>query len=133
AAYTQSCGACHGRTLTGGGEAPALAGSTFMASWGPHSTQELFTRIRTSMPPENPNSLSAHTYASIVAFMLKANGAQPGAGAYTPQTTVQIASVANGQAPAALFAAAAGQGRGGGGRGGRGRGGHRDSRGHAPP
>src|SRR5678815_825594 len=67
AAYAQSCAACHGRTLSGGGEAPALAGSTFMASWGPHTTQELLTRIRTSMPPENPNGLSAETYASIVA------------------------------------------------------------------
>ena len=46
AAYTQSCAACHGRTLSGGGEAPALAGSAFMDTWGPHTTQELFTRIR---------------------------------------------------------------------------------------
>ena len=29
AAYAQSCAACHGRTLSGGGEAPALAGSAF--------------------------------------------------------------------------------------------------------
>jgi mono/diheme cytochrome c family protein len=70
AAYVQSCGGCHGRTLSGGGEAPPLAGSTFMGSWGTHTTQELFTRIRTSMPPENPNGLSADTYASIVAFLL---------------------------------------------------------------
>jgi alcohol dehydrogenase (cytochrome c) len=129
-AYTQSCAGCHGRTLSGGGEAPALAGSTFMSSWGPHTTQELFTRIRTSMPPEKPNSLSADAYASIVAFILKANGAQPGARALAPETNVAIASIANGQMPAGLMAAAgaaAPQGRGGRGRGGRGRGGDDDT------
>ncbi|MCM3878702.1 MAG: PQQ-binding-like beta-propeller repeat protein [Vicinamibacterales bacterium] len=135
AAYTQSCAACHGRTLSGGGEAPALAGATFMSSWGPHTTQELFTRIRTSMPPENPNSLSADSYASIVAFILKANGAQAGSSALTPETNIAIVSVANGQMPAGLTAAAAApaaQGRGGRGRGGRGRGGDDDSTAAAP-
>ena len=40
AAYTQSCAACHGRTLSGAGEAPPLAGAAFMGSWGSHTTQE---------------------------------------------------------------------------------------------
>jgi len=53
AAYTQSCGGCHGRTLSGAGEAPPLAGSAFISSWGSRTTQELFTRIRLSMPPDN--------------------------------------------------------------------------------
>ena len=52
------------------------------------------------MPPENPNGLSADTYASIVAFLLKANGAQAGSSALTPTTSVAIASIANGQMPA---------------------------------
>ena len=58
------------------------------------------------MPPENPNGLSADTYASIVAFLLKANGAQAGSSAFTPATNVPIASIANGQMPAGLTAAA---------------------------
>ena len=49
-----------------------------MNTWGTYTTQVLFTRIRESMPPENPNGLSADTYASIIAFLLKANGAQAG-------------------------------------------------------
>ena len=136
AAYVQSCAACHGRTLSGGGEAPPLAGSVFMDTWGTHTTQELLTRTRASMPPENPNGLSADTYASIVAFVLKANGAQSGTNALTPATNIPIASIANGQMPTGLMAAggqeaaaggpgaAGGQGRG---RGGRGRGGDDDS------
>lgn len=126
AAYAQSCAGCHGSTLSGGGEAPPLAGGVFMDSWGSHTTQELFTRTRVSMPPENPNGLSADTYASIVAFLLKANGAPAGSSALTPETNVPIASIANGQAPAGLTAAAAEPARGGRGRGGRGRGGADD-------
>ncbi len=132
AAYAQSCAACHGRTLSGGGEAPPLAGGPFMNTWGPHATGELFTRIRESMPPENPNGLSADTYASIVAFLLKANGAQAGSSAFTSGTNVPIASIANGQVPPSLTAAAAAPARGRG-RGGRGRGGDDDATAAAPP
>ena len=57
------------------------------------------------MPPENPNGLSADTYASIVAFLLKANGAQAGSSAFTTATSVPIASIANGQMPPSLTAA----------------------------
>jgi len=76
----------------------------------------LFTRIRTSMPPENPDGLPAETYASIMAFLLKANGAQAGSSAFTPATNVPITSIANGQMPAGLIAAPA-RASGGGGRG----------------
>ncbi len=124
-AYAQSCAACHGSTLSGGGEAPALAGTTFMNTWGTYTTQVLFTRTRESMPPENPGGLSDDTYASIIAFLLKANGAQAGSSALTPATNVPIASIANGQMPASLTAAAAAPARGRG-RGGRGRGGADD-------
>ncbi|HEV3214615.1 MAG TPA: PQQ-binding-like beta-propeller repeat protein [Vicinamibacterales bacterium] len=124
AAYAQSCAGCHGRTLSGAGEAPPLAGAAFMGSWGSHTTGELFNRIRLSMPPENPDGLSAETYASIAAFLLKANGAQPGPNAFTPGTNVSIGSVATGVMPAGLNAVAGVQGAGRGrGRGGRGRGG----------
>jgi alcohol dehydrogenase (cytochrome c) len=128
AAYAQSCAVCHGRTLTGAAEAPPLVGATFMDSWGTHSTQELFTSIRTSMPPENPNGLGQDTYAQIVAFLLRANGAQSGSTAITPDTSVPIASVATGEVPAGLLASTdAGRGGRGGRGGGRGRGGDDDS------
>src|SRR5947207_11105364 len=124
AAYAQSCAGCHGRTLAGAGEAPPLTGAAFMGSWGSQTTGELFNRIRLSMPPENPNGLSSDTYASIVAFLLKANGAQAGPNAFTPATNVSIGSVATGVTPVGLNAAAAAQGAvaRGRGRGGRGRG-----------
>jgi alcohol dehydrogenase (cytochrome c) len=119
AAYAQSCAACHGRTLSGGGEAPALAGSAFMDTWSSHTTQEFLTRIRESMPPDNPNGLPADTYSSIVAFLLKANGARESSSAFTSGTSVPIASVATGEVPAGLLASSD-AGRGGRGRGGAG-------------
>jgi hypothetical protein len=71
-----------------------------------------------AMPPENPNSLSPDTYASIVAFLLKANGAQAGTDPLTPETAVTIALIATGRMPAGLTASpAGGPGRRGAGRG----------------
>src|SRR5579862_6894661 len=104
AAYAQSCASCHANSLAGSGEAPALAGTAFVDSWGSRTTQELYNEIRLAMPPENPNSLGPDTYAAIVAFLLKANGAQAGASPLTPDTAVIIRSVATGRTPAGLLA-----------------------------
>jgi alcohol dehydrogenase (cytochrome c) len=117
--YAQNCASCHGNSLAGSGEAPALTGSGFIGSWRRRTTDELYNRIRASMPPDNPNSLGADTYAAITAFLLKANGAQPGTSPLTPATAVTIGSVANGQMPAGLITPGRG-GRGGRGAGGRG-------------
>src|SRR5580704_14228205 len=114
AAYAQSCASCHANSLAGSGEAPALAGSAFVDSWGSRTTQELYNEIRLAMPPENPNSLGPDTYAAIVAFLLKANGAQAGTSLLTPDTAVTIRSVATGRTPAGLIASGGGRGRGGG-------------------
>jgi alcohol dehydrogenase (cytochrome c) len=116
AAYARSCASCHGNSLAGGSEAPALTGVPFVDSWGRRTTQELYNDIRLAMPPENPNGLSSDTYTAIVAFLLKANGGQPGTSPLTPQTSVTIGSVATGRMPAGPTASATGgrgQGRGG--------------------
>ena len=117
ATYAQSCASCHANSLAGSGEAPALAGTAFVDSWGSRTTQELYNEIRLAMPPENPNSLGPDTYAAIVAFLLKANGAQAGMSPLTPDTTVIIRSVATGRTPAGLIASGGGRGGRGGGRG----------------
>ena len=132
--YAQRCAGCHGATLSGGGEAPPLAGSAFVSSWGQRTTRDLFTQIRQTMPPDNPDALSANAYAAIVAFILKANGAQAGTDVLTGETNVPIASIATGQTPAGLFASAAtGRGARGRGRAGRGRGSDDDSSEPAEP
>lgn len=72
--YAQNCAACHGTGLSGNGEAPALVGAEFVSDWAGLTVGDLFERIRTSMPQDNPGKLTRDQYADILAFVLKANG-----------------------------------------------------------
>ncbi len=74
AQFSQNCAACHGSGLTGNGEAPALVGGEFISNWAGLTAGELFERIRTTMPQDNPGKLSRAQYSDILAFILKANG-----------------------------------------------------------
>lgn len=59
--------------LGGRDAAPALVGSAFLARWGNRTVEELFRRIRTSMPQNDPGSLDTQTYLDIEAFLLRFN------------------------------------------------------------
>ncbi|HLJ44670.1 MAG TPA: cytochrome c [Bryobacteraceae bacterium] len=71
--YTKQCAGCHGESLTGGESAPPLAGGEFLSNWNGLSVGELFERIRTTMPLNNPRSLSREMNADILAFMFSVN------------------------------------------------------------
>jgi mono/diheme cytochrome c family protein len=73
-AFAQNCAACHGSGLTGNGEAPALTGGEFISNWAGLTVGDLFERIRTTMPQDNPGKLSRAQYADILSFILKENG-----------------------------------------------------------
>jgi len=73
-AYPQYCALCHGASLSGLGEAPALIGAQFIADFNGLTVGDLFDRIRTTMPLDNPAGLSRDQYADILAFILKSNG-----------------------------------------------------------
>lgn len=73
-AYTKNCAECHGQDLGGDGYAPGLKGPDFMTNWNGLTVGELFDRIRVSMPPSNPNSVSAKDKGDIVAYLLKEAG-----------------------------------------------------------
>lgn len=79
-AYAKNCAECHGGDLGGDGFAPSLKGPEFMNNWNGLTVGELFDRIRVSMPPANPNSVSAKEKADIVAYVLKQNGFPAGTG-----------------------------------------------------
>ena len=100
AIYEQNCSACHGANFEGSGDAPALAGGTFMLKWGPKMVSELFGEILQNMPPTNPGSLGEPAALNATAFLLERNGAQPGQQALTGSAAMLIRTVANGQAPA---------------------------------
>ena len=72
--YAERCAMCHGDSLGGVESAPPLTGPAFYANWEGESLNALFERIRTSMPLDNPGSLSRAQNADIVAHMLRIGG-----------------------------------------------------------
>ncbi len=72
-AYQKDCGSCHGAGLAGDGAAPGLAGMEFLGNWNGTTVGDLFDRVRISMPPGSPGSLSPQATADIIAFILKFN------------------------------------------------------------
>ena len=109
-AYADNCALCHRPDLAGTNDAPALAGSAFMGAWKGRTTDALYSKISKTMPANAPASLDEATYTAITAYILRANGAIPGATAFAPSTSVAIGSVADGQMPANLNAARVAQG-----------------------
>jgi alcohol dehydrogenase (cytochrome c) len=101
-AYLETCAGCHGNTLAGANDSPALAGPGFMQSWGGRTTKALYAFVSTSMPVGNPGSLNAATYADIIAFLLQANGAKSGTATFTGAADVRIGTIADGRVPAEI-------------------------------
>lgn len=74
AAYVQACANCHGAALEGADVIPALTGTRFMSTWKGQTVGDLATRIRTTMPADNPGSLGQAASAELTAYLLEANG-----------------------------------------------------------
>jgi mono/diheme cytochrome c family protein len=68
--FTTVCSVCHGRN--------EFTGPIFSLTWRVEPVGHLFEHISTTMPQDAPGSLTAEEYASIVAYMLRLNGRQPG-------------------------------------------------------
>ncbi|HEX6162674.1 MAG TPA: cytochrome c [Vicinamibacterales bacterium] len=73
AAYKSACSECHGGDLAGDGFAPALSGPDFMGNWNDLSVGDLFERVRISMPPSAPSSVTPAQKADILAHLMNAN------------------------------------------------------------
>ena len=70
AIYKESCASCHGDDLSGGGQAPGLAGKDFNADWIDLTLNDLFDRTHISMPADKPGSLKPEQVADVIAFLL---------------------------------------------------------------
>ena len=70
--YGEECSRCHGPALDGGESAP-LIGDAFAKSWTGSTLDELFERIKTSMPQDDPGRLSAAQTAEVLGYILSAN------------------------------------------------------------
>jgi mono/diheme cytochrome c family protein len=73
ATYAAQCSSCHGPDLSGDGFAPPLTGTEFSSNWGGLTVGDLFDRIRISMPPSNPGSVTADQKADILAYLFDQN------------------------------------------------------------
>ena len=76
--YGEYCASCHGADLAGDDRSPSLRGFQFSAAWDDVPLGQLFDRIRTSMPQDNPNSLTREQNADILAFILRQSNFPPG-------------------------------------------------------
>ena len=72
--YEQNCAICHGADLAGTFEVPNLRGY-FVGLWTGASLDLLYDYVSTAMPLYAPGALPPETYADVVAYLLKANGA----------------------------------------------------------
>lgn len=63
--YEDTCAACH--------ETSQFTGNDFAASWGGKPLFDLFDKVKTTMPEDNPGSLKPQQYADIISYFLKLN------------------------------------------------------------
>ena len=54
-------------------EAPALAGDAFVGEWSGQAVGDLATRLHTTMPANDPGSLTYADTAALVAYILSVN------------------------------------------------------------
>lgn len=82
--YSARCASCHAADLRGNSNSPSLLGMSFMFLWEGRSIGELFEKMRSDMPTDQPGSLSAQAYADLVAFILASNQFPAGTGELMP-------------------------------------------------
>jgi len=68
--YQIRCTACHGAAM-GGGLAPPLTGSPFIAAWGGRTAWQLASKIRNTMPPDDSGKLTLEQAGELVAYLLQ--------------------------------------------------------------
>ena len=77
--FAEKCATCHGADLSGAEMAPPLVGAIFLGDWVGQSAGDLFTRIHTTMPANDPGSLNNAQAAQALAYILSVNQFPAGA------------------------------------------------------
>lgn len=77
-AYSNNCARCHGSSLEGNDEIPALASAHLMVDFDGQTAGDLVHRIQTTMPMDAPGTLNMATVTDIAAFILQSNGLPAG-------------------------------------------------------
>jgi mono/diheme cytochrome c family protein len=74
AIFDAKCQSCHGAAFEGGTLAPALTGREFLSSFQQKPLRRIYSRIISTMPPDDVGSLTESETLALVALLLRANG-----------------------------------------------------------
>lgn len=77
--YESVCAACH--------PSADMSSNDFKLRWNGRNVLDLYTRISTTMPAQDPGSLTRRTYTDIVSYLMKINGLPAGTSALASDTT----------------------------------------------
>jgi mono/diheme cytochrome c family protein len=83
--YNKLCARCHGETLGGGEDSPALVGQPFFKSWATKTLADYVEYTRTEMPSDGPGKVTRKQSTDITAFILSQNGFPTGSGEIAPR------------------------------------------------
>lgn len=72
--YDQRCALCHGAGFEPAQGSPPVRGPAFLANWRGRTMADLYTLVRTTMPPGAASTLSAEQHLNALAYILQANG-----------------------------------------------------------
>ena len=100
AVFGTACLRCHGEDL-GGTTAPALKGERFESSWGGGTIEDLFVKIRDTMPPNFGSVIDNTAKLEVVAYILQTNGFPAGTGelAVDPTALAALPILRRGEQP----------------------------------
>jgi mono/diheme cytochrome c family protein len=91
-AYIDNCSMCHGKTLGGSAETPAIAGKGFREKWFVGSPQPFVEFVTMNMPQGAGGSLDPQTYADIIAYVMSRNHV-PAGDAELPTDAASVANI----------------------------------------
>ena len=81
--YRVGCATCHGATLAGTDDGTPLTGDAFLGNWNGLTLAELYDKIRSTMPPETPETIPPDQVTGMLAYLLAQNHFPPGKTALT--------------------------------------------------
>ena len=88
--FTGLCRRCHSDNLLGSERGPALKGESFMEHWEQQDLDRLRSKIRDTMPPDDPGKLSEEEYLGLVSYILQNNGYPAGS---TPLDSAALSGI----------------------------------------